>query len=155
MNYRLAAKEDLQQLAVMRWDFQTEDETEIPVFEKEVFVEKCAEFLSECFEASDWYFWIAEQNGKVAAHIFAKTIKTIPRPARFENGWCYITNVYTKPEFRGRGIGAELLRKVKTWATEKDFELILLSPSDESDKFYKREGFAPETDFYQLRLREF
>ena len=155
MNFRLAVKEDLSQLAKMRWDFQTEDETEIPVFEKEVFVEKCADFLSECFDKGDWHFWIAEEDGEIVSHIFAKAIKTIPRPVRFDNGWCYITNVYTKPEFRGRKIGAELLQSVKIWAAEKDFELILVSPSDDSIEFYKREGFLPETEFYQLRLREF
>jgi ribosomal protein S18 acetylase RimI-like enzyme len=67
----------------------------------------------------------------------------------------YLTNVYTKPAFRRRGIGAKLFEQVKNRAIEKDFEILIVSPSDDSGNFYKRAGFAAETDFYQLRLREF
>lgn len=155
MKYRLAIEEDLSQLAEMRWDFQTEDETEKPIVEKTEFLEKCVEYLRQSFENGDWAFWIAEENGEIVSHIFVCKILSVPRPARLENLWGYLTNVYTKPDFRGKGIGAELLRQVKIWSIAQDFELLIVSPSDDSIKFYKRAGFAEQTDFYQLRLRDF
>ncbi len=155
MQYRLANEADLLQLAAMRWAFQTEDDVETPVVEKAEFLEKCVEYLRKSLEAKDWAFWIAEQNGEIIAQIFVKTIVSVPRPARLENAWGYVTNVYTKPQFRGKGIGAELLQQVKLWAIEQNFEILIVSPSEDSVSFYKREGFAAETDFYQLRLREY
>jgi GNAT superfamily N-acetyltransferase len=155
MNYRLAIKEDFPQLAQMRWDFQVEDEAEKPVVEKTEFLEKCAGYLKKSAARGDWAFWIAEENGEIISQMFVHTIESVPRPARLENLWGYLTNVYTKPAFRGHGIGAQLLREVKSWAIEQDLELLIVSPSDDSIEFYKRAGFAEETDFYQLRLREF
>ena len=155
MKYRLAVETDLPQLAQMRWDFQTEDETEKPIVERAVFVEKCVEYLGECLRRGDWAFWIAELGGKIVSHIFVKTIASVPRPARLENLWGYVTNVYTKPEFRGQGVGAELLTQVENWAIARDFEILIVSPSADSIAFYKRAGFAAETDFLQLRLRDF
>lgn len=155
MNYRLANELDFPALAALRWDFQTEDDSETPVVEKDEFSARCLEYLRENFAAGDWTFFIAEENGEIVAQIFVKKIASLPRPARIKNSWGYLTNVYTKPEFRGRGVGAELLRRVKRWATEQDFELLLVSPSENSRDFYRRAGFTAETDFYQLRLREF
>ena len=155
VNYRLAAEKDFAQLAELRWDFQTEDDAEIPVMEKTEFLEKCAEFLQQRFEKGDWAFWVAEENGEIVSQMFIHTIQSVPRPARLENLWGYLTNVYTKPAFRRRGIGAELFERVKDWAIERDFEILIVSPSEDSVNFYRRAGFAAETDFYQLRLREF
>lgn len=42
MKYRIAVEKDFPQLAKIRWDFQTEEDAEKPVVEKEIFVEKCA-----------------------------------------------------------------------------------------------------------------
>ena len=155
MKYRLAQKRDLPQLAAMRWNFQTEDGAETPAVEKAEFIRSCIEYLRRCFKEGDWAFWITEQNGEIVSHVFVKKISSVPRPARVANSWGYVTNVYTKPGFRGRGIGAELLRQVKLWAVEQDFELLIVSPGDAAVNFYRREGFTPETDFYQLRLRRF
>lgn len=155
MNYRLAAENDLPQLAEMRWAFQTEDDTESPVVEKAEFLEKCLGYLRENFDKGNWAFWAAEENGEIVSQMFVHTIQSVPRPARLENLWGYLTNVYTKPAFRNRGIGAKLLEKVKHWAIDKDFEILIVSPSEDSVNFYKRAGFTTETDFYQLRLRKF
>ena len=155
MNYRLAVKGDLPQLAEMRWDFQADDEAETPIIEKSEFLKKCAEYLRQSFEKGNWAFWIAEENGEIVSQMFVHTIQSVPRPARLENLWGYLTNVYTKPAFRNRGIGAKLFEQVENWAIEKDFEILIVSPSEDSVKFYRRAGFTAETDFYQLRLREF
>jgi GNAT superfamily N-acetyltransferase len=155
MKYRLAGKRDLPQLAAMRWSFQTENGMETPAVEKAEFIRNCVEHLRQCFKEGDWAFWITEQNGEIVSHVFVKKINSLPRPARIENFWGYVTNVYTKPAFRRMGIGSELLRRVKLWAVEQDFELLIVSPGEEAVSFYRREGFTEETDFYQLRLRKF
>ena len=153
--YRLATQKDFPQLAQLRWDFQTEHNAEMSVVEKAEFLDVCAEFMRQCFERGDWVFWIAEDGGEIVSQMFVHTIQSVPRPARLENLWGYLTNVYTKPAFRNRGIGARLLVQVKDWAIERDFEILIVSPSEDSVNFYRREGFTAETDFYQLRLRKF
>ena len=43
--------------------------------------------------------------------------------------------------FRGRGVGAALLRRAQQAAREADVELMIVWPSDDSVPFYERESF--------------
>ncbi len=57
-----------------------------------------------------------------------------------------MTNVYTRPEHRGTGIGRELVSAATAWAQSSDVELICVWPSEQSDAFYRRRGFEAPTD---------
>ena len=127
----------------------------MPVTSRAEFVELCTAFLRQGLTGGDWTYWVADDNHEVISHIFIHTIRSIPRPRKMEDQWGYITNVYTKPTHRNQGIGAALLQQVKQWAVNQDLELLLVSPSEDAMNFYHRAGFAPETDFMQLRLRDY
>ena len=66
----------------------------------------------------------------------------------------YLTDCYTRPEWRGRGVGARLLERVTEWARNKDLEMVLVSPGERSRPFYARAGFAAASDFMTLTLRD-
>jgi len=153
MIYRTATEKDFPQLAEMRWDFRQESGEEIAVVEKSEFIEKCLEFLQN--ESTSFVYWIAENDGEIVSHIFVNRIKLVPRPCRIKDSFAYLTNTYTKPEFRGKGIGAELLQKVIEWAKDEDFELILVYPSEESISFYGRLGFENDKEVLKLTLRNY
>lgn len=153
MIYRIAIEKDFSQLAEMRWDFRQESGGEIAVVGKAEFIEKCLEFLHN--ETENYTYWIAENEGEIISHIFVHRIKLVPRPCRIEDSFAYLTNTYTKPAFRGKGIGGELLRKVIDWAKGEDFELLLVYPSEESVNFYQRLGFENDKEVLKLVLREY
>lgn len=52
-----------------------------------------------------------------------------------------MTNVYTKPDYRGKGIGSKLISKINEWAKENKYEFIIVWPSDEGVHFYKKNGY--------------
>jgi len=52
-----------------------------------------------------------------------------------------MTNVYTIPEYRGQGIGSELLSNINEWANEQKYEFIIVWPSDEGVSFYNKNGY--------------
>ena len=54
----------------------------------------------------------------------------------------YLTNVYTRPGVRGRGLGAKLLSATTEWACEHGLELLIVWPSELSQTLYHRHGFA-------------
>lgn len=153
MIYRTATEKDFPQLAEMRWDFRQESGEEIAIVEKAEFIENCLEFLQK--ESANYTYWLAENDGEIVSHIFVHRIKLVPRPCRIEDSFAYLTNTYTKPAFRGKGIGAELLRKVIEWAKGEDFELLLVYPSEESVNFYRRSGFENDDEVLKLVLRNY
>ncbi|WP_338080684.1 GNAT family N-acetyltransferase [Cohnella luojiensis] len=48
---------------------------------------------------------VAETNGVIASRIYIQLIDKVPRPGRVTYPFAYMTNVYTDPDYRSRGIG--------------------------------------------------
>lgn len=154
MIYRLADKEDAPQLVQMRWDFQMEEREIDPKYDRQAFFEECSEFVEAGISSNDWACWVAEENGDIVSHIYVRRIRKIPKPKRSWDEIGYVTNVYTKPQYRGKGIGKHLMEKVKEWAVECDLELLIVWPSERAVPFYEREGFSVKNEIMELILRE-
>ncbi|HRH45115.1 MAG TPA: GNAT family N-acetyltransferase [Pyrinomonadaceae bacterium] len=153
MIYRIANEKDFPQLAQMRWDFRQESGEEVAVVGQIEFIENCVDFLQT--EAKNYVYWVAESDGEIVSHIFVYRINLVPRPCRVKDSFAYLTNTYTKSEFRGKGIGGELLKTLIEWAKAEDFELLLVYPSEESLNFYGRLGFENDKEVLKLVLRDY
>jgi GNAT superfamily N-acetyltransferase len=64
-----------------------------------------------------------------------------------------VTNVYTRPPYRGQGIGTELLERVKAWARGEDLQVLIVWPGEESVAFYERAGFSAENEVLEYTVR--
>lgn len=148
---RQARSSDLLPLAEMRWDFLLEEGT-VPQFSRKEFLEFASAWLQKGM-SGQWTYWVAEKNGEMASHIFCLRVPKIPSPARLDDSWCYITNVYTRPAHRNAGIGSALLEQIKQWAMSEDMELLLVWPSSQSEPFYMRMGFEMPNNLMLLNLR--
>lgn len=155
LNFRIAEKSDFEQLANLRWAFRMENGDERAAMSQKEFVKKCVEFFEAKADGDYHIYWIAEEEGEILSHIFVHKIDMIPRPCKIEDRFGYITNNYTKPEFRGKGIGTRLLEKVIEWAKAEDLELLIVYPSEKSQSFYERKGFKTENEVMELTLREY
>jgi GNAT superfamily N-acetyltransferase len=156
MRFRTATLADVGNLAAARWAFRSEDTTERTVESEASFAERYAAFVREALGSQRLVYWLAETDeGEVVAHMAVFIVHTIPRPSRLQDQWGYLTDCYTRPPFRDRGIGQELLARVAAWARSRDLELLLVWPSDQSLSFYARAGFGPDDELRVLRLREF
>lgn len=140
---RLAGKKDIDQLIKMRWDFTLEDypsaatESGYKAFEIEY-----KAFLANAIDGGDWFIWVAEEDGKVVSHMYIELIQKVPRPGRVTRPFAYMTNVYTVPEYRGKGIGSKLLTAINEWVKEKEYEFIIVWPSEEGIPFYEKNGYS-------------
>ena len=154
MEYRLATVDDIPQLARTRWDFRAEAGEE-PLEGADAFERRYAAFARQGLESRAWVYWVATDSGRIVSHIAVNVVRSVPRPSRKSDQWGYLTDCYTRPEYRGRGVGSELMAHVKEWATKQDLEFLLVWPSEDSQSFYERAGFGPPEGVAQLTLRPY
>lgn len=154
MIYRQAIEKDLMELAEIRWDFQHESYDVSTDISKAEFLEECVAFLKDGLIKEEWVYWIAEDNNLIVSQIFVRRIRKIPKPQHLFDEYGYVTNVYTRPNYRNKGIGKQLMEEVKQWAANCDLEILIVWPSEEAIPFYERAGFKGENDIMELVIRE-
>ncbi|GGD78513.1 GNAT family N-acetyltransferase [Paenibacillus nasutitermitis] len=142
-NIRLAALADINELVQLRWDFSNEERTD-PAGGFEDFQQICSAFLAKAIEGGDWYIWVAEAEGKIVSHMYLQLIHKVPRPGKSPDPcYGYVTNVYTRPGYRNRGIGGRIHTAMEQWSKDNRIEFLIVWPSSESVRFYARSGFSP------------
>lgn len=147
MIYREAVRSDIPRLAQMRWDFRVELAHEaIAPDAKAPFMQAMLEFLDEIIDSNRWGIWVAEEDGIIISNVYIQRIRKVPRPIRLNVEMGYLTNMFTYPEFRGRGIGAELMKYALEWARSLRLETVILWPAEGREEFYRRGGFEPEKE---------
>jgi ribosomal protein S18 acetylase RimI-like enzyme len=142
---RTATVADLPALAEMRRTFTFED-PEPSATLRDDYEQAFEEIVGAGIASGRWTVWVAEADGAIVSHVYVGLIEKIPRPTREDRWIGYVTNVYTRPEQRGRGVGAALLERVTHWAAQEDVELLVVWPSEEGVGVYQRAGFASGRD---------
>lgn len=148
---RLAGRDDADELARLRWDFSP-DEIAASGQTFESFREGFSIWLSTALERGNWAIWVVEAEGRIVSNMYVNTVYKVPRPGQFHGKWGYVTNVYTEPAYRGRGLGAALMRRMTDWARQDGMELLLVWPSEEAVPFYERAGFVRCPEAMELKL---
>jgi predicted GNAT family acetyltransferase len=64
----------------------------------------------------------------------------------------YVTNVYTVPAWRVRGVATALLNATKRFAHHRDARLVYLHTSDAGRSVYEKLGFAQYPRYMGRRL---
>lgn len=130
MNIRFAEVKDIKQLIRMRFDFTIEHDESKKNESFDGFEKECQSFLEDVLKKNQWFIWVAEDNGKIVSHIYIELIQKVPRPGRITHPFAYMTNVYTVPEYRNKGVGSKLLNSISKWIKENNYEFVIVWPSD-------------------------
>lgn len=154
MQIRQANQQDAAVLAQMRWDFLTERYADNQSSNYPEFAVCFSAFFNRIVTDERWFMWIAEQDGQIASHIFVQMVEQVPNLADSHRYFGWITNVYTRPEYRNQGIGSALMRHVIAWAKTQPIESLNLWHSERSVPYYERLGFTPTPDELMLMLDE-
>lgn len=97
---------------------------------------------------------VAEVNGIVVSAMFVYLISKLPKPNGNAKYIAYLTNVYTKKEYRNKGIGTQMMNYIKSYLIEKKCELLFAWPSDNSIAWYQRNGFNGDNEIFECPLCE-
>lgn len=146
MNIRLAEAKDIKTLIKMRWDNTIEFAESKKNESYEAFENECQMFLENALNSNQWFIWVADNKGEISSHIYIELIQKVPRPGKVNYPFAYMTNVYTVPEYRNRGIGSKVISTINNWIKENKYEFVIVWPSDESINYYKKNGYAHCTE---------
>ncbi|MDP5273591.1 GNAT family N-acetyltransferase [Chengkuizengella axinellae] len=146
MNIRLAEAKDIKQLIKMRWDSTIEVDESKKNESYDDFEKECQIFLENALNSSQWYIWVAAEKETVVSHIYIELIQKVPRPGRTTYPFAYMTNVYTVPKYRNKGVGSKVLGSINKWIKENNYEFVIVWPSDEAINYYKKNGYVHCTE---------
>ena len=154
MEIRTANEQDYLQLAEMKWLHCEEDDADyneknLLGVDKEQFIAEFQKFLTDC---KDYRIFVAADNEVVACAMFVYTIPKLPRPNSNAKYIAYLTNVYTRKEYRNQGIGTTILTHIKNSLAKEQCELIFVWPSEKSADWYSRNGFSQENEIFECEL---
>ena len=96
--------------------------------------------------------WVMEADNEIIA---TGGVCFYTLPPNFSNptgGVAYITNMYTKDEYRNKGIATELLEMVVDEAKSRGYSLARLHASDMGKPVYVKAGFSDSEGYMSLRL---
>ena len=153
--YRLATEADAPELAQMRWDFRLEEAPGATRHDPATFLHACTAFLRQGLAEQRWTYWLAQRDTIIVSHIFIQRVPKVPKPNRLDDALGYVTNVYTRPAYRGQGIGTRLMVQVLAWARDNDLESLIVWPSEVSVRFYERAGFRGTSDMLEYTVRPY
>ncbi|MEE1057430.1 MAG: GNAT family N-acetyltransferase [Acutalibacteraceae bacterium] len=156
MIIRIANEADYTELALMKWKHGAEDDIDygehnLDGVDKESFIN---EFISFLNKNKEYQIVVAEENGIVVSAMFVYLIPKLPKPKGNAKYIAYLTNVYTKKEYRNKGIGTRVLEYIKSDLIEKKCELLFAWPSDNSIAWYQRNGFNEDNELFECPLCE-
>ena len=156
MEIRLANEADYNELALMKWEHGVEDDIDygehnLDGVNKDEFVEEFFAFLKA---HKEYEIIVAEVNGIVVSAMFVYLIPKLPKPNGNAKFIAYLTNVYTKKEYRNKGIGTQIMNYIKSILIEKKCELLFAWPSDNSIAWYQRNGFSEDNEIFECPLCE-
>ena len=137
----------------MRWAWRTGEGGACAVVSRAEYLDECVAFLRQGLAKGAWVYWIAEVGGRIVSHICVRRVRKEPKPNRLRDEIGYVTNVYTRPAYRGQGIGSALLQRVVQWAREIDLDTLFVWPSDRAVPLCERVGFSADNDLLECQIR--
>ena len=111
------------------------------------------QYFSETLANGSYISAVAELDGKLVS---ANGLILYGKPPSITGGTGrlgFISNVYTRPAWRGKGIASTLMKMIVTYARSNDVEKLHLGATDLGKSIYERVGFiTPRFTPLELRL---
>jgi GNAT superfamily N-acetyltransferase len=107
-------------------------------------------YLEQSMAAGTYRAWVAEADGEVVASggVTIRVAPPTPRNPAGREG--YILNVFTRPDWRRKGIAEAIMHTILGVLRAEDIHVVNLRASNAGRPLYEKLGF---TDIIEMRLR--
>ena len=149
MEFRRATKEDVERFSDVRMEFIQQIRT---LANPNDFREKTLAYLKEHIESDDLLVYLAVEDGAIVSSCMASLYQTPPVPSCPTGRTADLLNVYTKREFRRRGLAEQLVRMLFMQLRQRGVEKVLLDYTEDGLPLYQKLGFVELTHQMELKL---
>lgn len=155
MNIRKATIEDLksvQELNSMLFKKEVQDYGE-DFDEAWAFSENGTKCISDWIQSENCITFVAEEGNKIIGYA-AGEIRELPA-WRKKSKAAELVEIFVLADYRGHGIGSQLVEKFLVWSKEKGVERIKIEASAgnlDAIRFYKRKGFKEKEIYLENEL---
>ena len=143
MVIRKAGINDIEELIKIRIAYLKEDYGNISSEQIEQLKKQLPEYYINHSDR-DMIAYIAEENNEIISSVFLVIIEKPANPTFMSGKIGNILNVYTKPEYRKKGIAGQLLKLVINDAREMKLSYLELKSTKAGFNLYKELGFEEE-----------
>ncbi len=148
MNYRKADIHDAAELAKLRKKQLTDEGGHcVDDIDKELI-----SFFTDGLSDNTLIVWLAEEDGRIIATAGVCFFRYPPTFTNKTGKIAYITNVYTKDEYRRKGIASALLGLLMKDIENSGCGYIRLHSSLQGKRMYEKLGFTDAEGFMSLKL---
>lgn len=141
IEYRKAILEDIDMLAKIRGIFLLEVNG-LNSEEKRLEIEEAnRRYFNDALSNGDFIAWLALDENKIVATSGLSFSLVPPSLICPEGKVAYIMNMYTSPQYRGKGIASELFKRIIDEAKNCGYKKITLNATDMGRPIYEKFGF--------------
>jgi GNAT superfamily N-acetyltransferase len=152
VSVRLARPEDIEALVKLRELLLREDGEIAEDTVADAVADANRRYFSQKLQSGEFLAWVAEAKGQVVACSGMVLFARPPYPGNLLGLEAYVLNMYTRPEWRRRGIASLLLQRLIQSAKEAGASRIWLHATPAGRPVYERAGFTPKLSEMELLL---
>ena len=109
-------------------------------------------FFRNNLDSPAWKSWCAEDEGCIVAVGTLAFFDRPPYPGNVEGRDAYLLNMYTLPNYRGRGVATRLVTEMLHYAQFRGVRKIVLHATDEGRRIYTKLGFVASSAYMELAV---
>lgn len=109
-------------------------------------------YLAEALPTGDFVAFVAENDGQVVATSGVQIFQKPPHGRNLSGKEGFVLNMFTLPEWRGRGIATALMQRILAFVREKGATCVRLHASEQGLGIYTRLGFRSDNSEMVLYL---
>ena len=154
INIKPVFEESIDMLTEMRMLFINEFEPGFGMSENAAAEKANRVYLDEHFKNKSYIGYLGSLDGEIVCAAGMLLYKLPPILSRTDRLQGHLLSVYTKPQFRSRGFGSEMMRFIIEDARQRGIFRIYLNATPAGETLYRKFGFHEEKDLSLTRLTE-
>ena len=111
-------------------------------------------YFKKRLEGDGGVIFVAEEAGKIIAYLAATLVGRINY--RLEKSFAEVDNMFVLPDYRGQGVGSNLIAKFYAWCQSQSVEKVLVEVSSSNKtaiEFYSKNLFADHAVILERKVK--